>query len=115
MIAAETAARRGDDERAQALFSTALGRGVPLFSDGLSLTGSAVPRHVMDPDLTAPARRELHHRARSILTFARRPSSARWRRTWPSIRSGRRDAEAGWRRFVHAHLPEDPRDFWSAP
>ena len=111
VIAAETAARRGDDERAQALFSAALGRGVPLFSDGLSLVGSAVPRLVMDPDLTAPARRRAaHDRARSILTFCPTAEFGAVATTLAhrSRSRARSPPTAGWRRFVHARQPEDP-------
>ena len=117
VIAAVTAARRGDEERALALFHTALERGVPLFSEGLSLLGSSVPRLVMDPDLAASARRSLHTRAQPILAFC--PTAEFGAVATTLAIDPDPDpvtAEAGWRRFVpHPHRPGDPRAFWSDP
>ena len=49
VIAAETAGRRGEDDHAYELALTAVGRGIPLFSEGLSIT--------RQPDPPAAARR----------------------------------------------------------
>jgi hypothetical protein len=116
VIAAETAARRGDDDRAQGLFSTALGRGVPLFTEGLSLIGNRLPLLISDPDLAAPVRKELHDHAQPILTFCPMAEFGAVATTLAiDPDPGPVTEEAGWRRFVHAHLPDDPRDFWSKP
>ena len=116
VIAAETALRRGDDAKAQFYYRKALDRGVPLFSEGLSLIGSAVPRLVMDPDVAPADRQELHARAQAVLTFC--PSAdfgpiATTLAVDPD--PGPVTAERGWRRFVSPPPGADPHDFWRTP
>ena len=67
VIAGEVAARRGEDAHAAELFRTALGRGLPLFSEGLSLLASRLPRLFADDDLDQSVRDQLQRLAQPLL------------------------------------------------
>ena len=116
VIAAETAGRRDEDDHAYELALTAVGRGIPLFSEGLSLLGNRIPRLLVDEDLPAEARQKLQEAAQPVLSLcptAEFGALATTLHVDPD--PGEITAETGWRQFVRASIPDDPRDFWRAP
>jgi hypothetical protein len=116
VIAAETAGRRDEDDHAYELALTAVGRGIPLFSEGLSVLGNRIPRLLLDDDLPAEARQKLQQAAQPVLSHC---PTADFGALATSLHvdpdPGEITAESGWRQFVRASMPEDPRDFWRAP
>ena len=116
VIAAATAGRRGEDDHAHELALTAVGRGIPLFSEGLSILGNLVPRLLADDDLDAGARETLRVAAQPVLALS---PTAEFGALASTLHidpdPGEVTSETGWRQFVRASMPEDPRDFWRAP
>jgi hypothetical protein len=116
VIAGELAARRGDDVRAAEWFGRAAARGLPLFSDGLSVLANRVPQLVVDDDLPAGAQRDLRTQAEPLLALS---PTADFRALASTLRAdldrGEITAERGWRRFGRTGPVRDPRDFWSEP
>jgi hypothetical protein len=116
VIAMETAGRRGEDDHAYQLALTAVGRGIPLFSQGLSLLGNRVPGLLLDDDLAADARERLRVAAEPVVSLC---PTAEFGALATTLHidpdPGEITAETGWRQFVRASAPEDPRDFWRTP
>ena len=116
VIAAATAGRRADDDHAQELALTAVRRGIPLFSEGLSILGNLVPRLLVDDDLAADARERLLVAAQPVLSLS---PMAEFGALTSTLRidpdPGEVTSDTGWRQFVRAGMPEDPRDFWREP
>jgi hypothetical protein len=116
VIAGEVAARREEDAHAAELFQTAIRRGLPLFSEGLSLLATRLPRLLADGDLDPSVRHQLQGLAQPLLTltpmaeFGALATTVRM-----DVDPGPISEEKGWRQFVRATRPEDPRDFWQAP
>ena len=116
MIAAETAGRRGEDDHAQELALTAVGRGIPLFSEGLSILGNLVPRLLVDDDLAADARERLRLAAEPVLSLspmAEFGALASTLRIDPD--PGAVTSETGWRQFVRASMPTNPGGLGGCP
>ena len=116
VIAAETAGRRGEDDHAYELATTAVSRGIPLFSEGLSILGNRIPRLLLDDDLAAEAREQLRVAAQPLLSLS---PTAEFGALASTLHidpdPGEVTTETGWRQFVRASMPDDPRDFWRAP
>jgi hypothetical protein len=116
VIAGEVAARRGMDAHAAELFQTAIRRGLPLFTEGLSLLATRLPRLLVDDDLERSVRDQLQEQAQLVLSVS---PMAEFGTLATALRidvdPGPISGETGWRQFVCATLPEDPRDFWVAP
>ena len=116
VIAAETAGRRDEDDHAYELALTAVGRGIPLFSEGLSVLGNRIPRLLLDEDLPADARQKLQEAAQPVLSLC---PTAEFGALATTLHidpdPDEVTAETGWRQFVRAASPQDPRDFWRAP
>ena len=116
VIAAETAGRRDEDDHAHELALTAVGRGIPLFSEGLSVLGNRIPRLLQDEDLSADARQQLQEAAQPVLSLC---PTAEFGALATTLHidpdPDEVTAQTGWRQFVRASMPDDPRDFWSEP
>jgi hypothetical protein len=116
VIAGEVAARRGMDAHAAELFQTAIHRGLPLFTEGLSLLATRLPRLLVDDDLDRSVRDQLQGLAQLVLTaspMAEFGALATTLRT--DVDPGPITKEMGWQEFVRTTRPADPRDFWRAP
>lgn len=116
VIAGELAARQGQDDLAAEWYVTAASRGLPVFSEGLSLFASRVPQLVADADVPELRRQQLAQRAEPILKLSPAAEFGGMVTTLhldpdPGVLS----AACGWRRFGRRHLREDPSDFWSDP
>ena len=115
MIAAEMAARSGNDEAAAGHFLTGAARGVPVFSDGMSLFTNRVPQLLVDDDVPRPTREIADPRAaRSFLAIG---TSAVFRALTttldidPPIASDSAVPDH-WLRFDPTKAPGDPSGSW---
>jgi hypothetical protein len=116
VIAGEVAARRGEVAHAAELFQTVIKRGLPLFLEGLSLLASRWPRLVADDDLDQSARDQLQRLAQPLLIASLTAEFGTLATTLRmDVDPGPISEETGWREFVPATAPQDPRDFWRTP
>jgi hypothetical protein len=116
VIAGEVAARRGTDAHAAKLFRTAIRRGLPLFTEGLSLLASRLPQLLADDDLDQAVRNRLQEMAQPLLTAAPMAEFGALATTLRmDVDPGPIREETGWRQFVHARQPQNPPNFWKAP
>jgi hypothetical protein len=116
VLAGEAAARRGHDQQAADFFALSLDRGLPIFSEGLSLFVNRMPQLIADDDLTEDSRTRLRERAALLLGLGPMADFGALTTTLHlDPDPGPVTADAGWRQFVPVGQARDPRDFWRAP
>ena len=114
VIAGEVAARRGEDDKARSHFEEASRRGLPLFSEGMSLYANRMPQLVGAAEgAQVEPLRALAQPLLSLCPSVEFGTLATTLHIDPD--PGPIEAARGWRRFVPTRRAEDPRDFWREP
>jgi len=116
VIAGALAARRHDAPAAAVRFLEACRRGMPVFTEGISILVTGIRSLLQLDELPQTARDELTGAAAPLLAlstfadFAALTATLRIDPAWDGF-----EAEAGWRRFVPSPAPGDPDSFWAEP
>lgn len=116
VIAGALVARRHDGPAAAVRFLEACGRGMPVFTEGISVLVTEVRSLLQSDELPRAVRDELSGAAAPLLAlsafadFAALTATLRIDPAWDGFK-----AEAGWRRFVPSSTSDDPNSFWAVP
>ena len=116
VIAGALAARAHDGPAAAVRFLEACRRGMPVFTEGISVLVTEIRPLLQSDDLPPAVRDELTEAAAPLLAlsafadFAALTSTLRIDPAWDGL-----TAEAGWHRFVPSSTPDDPDSFWAEP
>ena len=80
------------------------------------MLATRLPRLFADDDLDQSVRDQLQRLAQPLLTASPMAEFGALATTLHiDVDPGPISEETGWRQFVRATLPEDPRDYWKAP